>query len=172
MKAKSLNDINAEERSKIFDFLDSHPVGVLATVDAAGDPCASTIYFKVNDDLEVTFTTKRDTRKHQNIENKSKVMLVAYDAETQSAVQLSGTAKEEKDPETAQSIYHGTLHAAKQTGEDIVPPIAKIAAGPYIAYSLVPSIVSMSEYGWGDNFKNAMDYAGEHHKESGTEDPA
>jgi general stress protein 26 len=172
MKATPLNDISSEDRSKIADFLDSHPVGVLATVDEYGDPNASTIYFKVNDDLEVTFTTKRDTKKHQNIENKSKVMLVVYDAENQSAVQLSGYAKEEKDPETAQNIYHGTLHAAEQTGEDVVPPIAKIAAGPYVAYSLIPSIVSMSEYGWGNNFKSAMEQAGQPAEDLSTEDPS
>ena len=172
MKATSLQDISSEDRSKIADFLDSHPIGVLATVDGAGDPDASTIYFSTNDDLVITFTTKRDTKKHQNIQNKGKVMLVVYDAENQSAVEVSGYAKEETDPETAQAIYRGTLQAAEQTGEDNVPPIAKISAGPYIAYSITPSIVSMSEYGWGDNFKNAMDYAGDPSKDSGTKDPA
>lgn len=170
MKATKLNDISQSDRSKIGDFLDSHPVGVLATVDENGDPNASTIYFGADNDLSITFTTKRDTRKHQNIERHNKVMIVVYDAETQSAVQLSGKAVEEKDAEAAQSIYHGTLQAAKQTGDDTVPPIAKISAGPYVAYKIELDMISMSEYGWGDGLANAVEQAGLPQEDTTTKD--
>lgn len=159
MKASALNDISAEDRSKIVDFLYSHPVGVLATVDENGNPDASTIFFSVTKELQVTFTTKRDTRKHSNISRHSKVILVVYDAESQSAVQVRGTAQEETDEIQAQEIYRGTLRASQQTGEDTVPPIAKIAAGPFVAYRIAAETISLAEYGWGDNFKKAMEHA-------------
>lgn len=159
MKATLIHDISPAERSKIFDFLDSHPVGVLATVDENNNPDASTIFFSSSKELRITFTTKRDTKKHQNISQGSKVILVVYDAESQSAVQVRGVAQEETDPAVAQAIYHGTLRAAKQTGEDNVPPIAKISAGPYVGYSITVDTISMSEYGWGDSFTNAIEQA-------------
>lgn len=159
MHKTSPTDLSPQERSKITDFLDSHPIGVLATVDEVGNPHASTIYFGIDTDLNVTFTTKRDTIKHQNIVHHNTVMLAIYDSESQSAVQLNGKAEEVEDPETAQKIYHVTLRAAKQTGEDTVPPIAKIPAGPYVAYTITPDNIWMSEYGWGNNFMNALSKA-------------
>lgn len=159
MQNTTPSQLSQIERRKIMDFLDSHPVAVLATIDNTGNPSASPIYFAVSSDLVITFTTKIDTNKHKNITRHSQVMLAVYDAESQTAVQISGPAVEEKDPETAQKIYHGTLQATKQTGEDNVPPIAKIAAGPYIAYSINPDNIWMSEYGHGDSYANALNHA-------------
>ncbi len=87
--------------------------------------------------------------------------MVVYDAESQSAVQVRGAALEEADPAVAQTIYHGTLRAARQTGDDNVPPIAKISAGPYVAYSITIDTISMSEFGWGDSFTNAIEHEDE-----------
>jgi general stress protein 26 len=157
------------KREKIISFLNLHPVGVLACVDANGDPHASTIYFGVNNDLSINFTTKRDTMKYKNLALHNKVMLVVFDAARQAAVQVSGLAKEETDPEVAQKIYRGTLRAAEETGQDNVPPIAKIAAGPYVAFTIHPDDIQLSEYGWGDNFTNALKHTSD---PDNTNDPA
>lgn len=169
MLKTSPDELSQQERLKIADFLDSHPIGVLATVDKKGNPHASTIYFAVDGDLNVTFTTKRDTYKYENISEHDTVMLAAYDSESQTAVQVLGKAVEVNDPDLAHKIYHGTLRAAKQTGEDSVPPIAKIPAGPYVAYSITPDDIWMSEYGWGNSFASAL---AELSVPENTEDPA
>ncbi len=169
MQTTTLGELSQTNQEKVFDFLSLHPVGVLALVGADGKPHASTIYFTVGRDLTITFTTKRDTRKHQILTKDSDVMLVAYDAANQAAVQVSGSAIEIDEPELASKIYYGTLHAASTTGVDVVPPIAKIAAGPYIAYAIHPETISMSEYSWGDNFAHAMKHAADSET---TEDPA
>lgn len=171
MQPTNPSDLSPQDLMKVADFLDSHPAGVLATVDHDGNPNASTIYFGVGKDLEVTFTTKEGTRKYQNIERHNTVMLVVFDPESQSAVQVSGKARLETDPEVTQKIYHSTLRAAKQTSEDNVPPVAKIAAGPYVAYTITPDKVSMSEYGWGDSLTNALEQAVAP-EETSVEDPA
>jgi len=148
-----------EERQKVVTFLQKHPVGVLATIDESGNPHASTIYFSVDDDLHITFTTKHDTRKYQNIHRHDIVMLVVFEAESQTSVQVSGKATEVTDAQKQQEIYHGTLHAAQQTGEDMVPPIAKIPAGNYVGFEIQPENVVLSEYGWGDSFAKALKHA-------------
>jgi nitroimidazol reductase NimA-like FMN-containing flavoprotein (pyridoxamine 5'-phosphate oxidase superfamily) len=123
------------EREKIVSFLLKHPVGVLATIDSMGHPQASTIYFTVNHDLYLTFTTKRETHKYENISRHTTVALVVYDAESQTEVQINGQAIEVTNLEDQEAIYYGTLHAAQQTGEDPVPPIAKIVAGTYVGFA-------------------------------------
>lgn len=162
-------DLNPDEQHRIISFLASHPVGVIATVGADGNPHASTIYFAVDDELNITFTTKRDTQKHQNIEGNSHVMLVSFDAPSQATVQASGIATKVSDPEEVQNIYHGTLQAARRTGEDVVPPIAKITAGVYVAFSIKPDNIWLSEYGWGNNFANSVSHAND---AENTNDPA
>ena len=164
-----LNELDHIEREKIISFLTSSPVGVLAVVDTEGNPHASTIYFSVDKELNITFTTKRDTFKYKNLSKHDAIMLVAFDASKQMAVQISGRAKKVTDPETAHTIYQGTLRAVKKTGEDVVPPIAKIAAGPYVAFTIHPTFVQLSEYGWGDNFANALKHANDPNR---TGDPA
>lgn len=163
------SDLSEDQRHKIFRFLRQHPVGVLATVSPDGHPNASAVYIAVDDQLNLTFTTKQGTKKHENIVQNNDVMFVVYDAATQATVQVSGNAIEETDAQAAQDIYHGTLHAAQQTGPDVVPPVAKLAAGPYVAYAVKPSNIWMTEYGWGDNFGKAIDHAND---PASTGDPA
>ncbi|MEK7153187.1 MAG: pyridoxamine 5'-phosphate oxidase family protein, partial [Patescibacteria group bacterium] len=110
-----LNELDHIEREKIISFLTSSPVGVLAVVDTEGNPHASTIYFSVDKELNITFTTKRDTFKYKNLSKHDAIMLVAFDASKQMAVQISGRAKKVTDPETAHTIYQGTLRAVKKT---------------------------------------------------------
>lgn len=171
MKPFLPSELTPEQSGKILEFLQNHPVGVLATVDAQGDPSATTIYFSVEQDLSVTFTTKEHTQKHENIERHNKVMLAVYEAESQTAVQISGTAKEITDKEEVHNTFLGTVHAAKQTGPDNVPPISKIPGGKYVAYRISPDAVHLSEYGWGDNLAKAIEIA-KNKNEENTEDPA
>jgi hypothetical protein len=152
-------ELSQEQRHKIYQFLKQHPVGVLATVDPKGDPHASTIFFSVDDQLNITFTTKRGTDKHANIVNHKVVMLATYDAANQAAVQASGEAIEITDQQEALDVFRGTLQAAQKTGEDEVPPVAKISAGPYVAYKITPANIWLMEYGQGSSFTNALKHA-------------
>jgi uncharacterized pyridoxamine 5'-phosphate oxidase family protein len=169
MQPQPLDQLGPTQRSKIVTFLQEHPVGVLATVDSNGDPYATTLYFDVDSRMRVTFTTKQDTYKYKNIVKHGTVMLVVHEASKQIAVQIRGKAVELKDPAVQQAVYHATLRAAQKTGEDVVPPIAKIAAGPYAAFAIEVETVRLTEYGWGNNFTNATQHV--HDRPSGG-DPA
>jgi len=152
----SPNKLSPSERKQIFEFLKAHPVGVLATTNPDGTPQASAIYFGVDEELHVTFTTKRETHKYENILKNDAVMLVVYDAAKQTSVQIGGQAVEVTDSETQHAIYYDTLKAAKQSGKDVVPPIAKINAGPYVGFTLKVHNIWLSDYGWGDTFARAL----------------
>jgi general stress protein 26 len=155
----TVDQLVPEDKKKIIRFLQDHPVGVLATVDTDGNPHASPLYVNTNDNLRVTFTTKRGTVKYQNITRNDHVMVVVYEAASQTAVQISGRALEVADDQDQQSIYHGTLRAARQTGQDEVPPIAKITAGAYVAFEITIENIWLSDFGWGSSFANAITHA-------------
>lgn len=153
----TVDQLNPDQRENIISFLKDHSVGVLATIGAEdGKPSASTIYIGVDDAINIVFTTKRETRKYKNISANGSVMLVVHDAAEQKEVQVSGQAIEVKDHEQQAEIYHQTLQAAKQTGQDIVPPVAKIPAGPYVGFIIKIENIWLSEYGWGDTFAQAL----------------
>lgn len=155
----TVEQLEPAQREKIVKLLQLHRVGVLATVTADGDPHASTIYVNADDNLNVSFSTKRETRKYENIARHNTVMIVVYDPSGQVAVQLSGKAVEVHDAEEQMKIYSANLKAAEQTGPDVVPPLAKIPAGQYVAFRVEIENIWLSDYGWGDNFATAMQHA-------------
>ena len=65
---------DADLRERIHDFMKKYPIGVLSTVTPSGSPHAVVIYFSVDDELTLRFTTKKGTRKHKNIQHDSHVM--------------------------------------------------------------------------------------------------
>ncbi|HSW79352.1 MAG TPA: pyridoxamine 5'-phosphate oxidase family protein [Candidatus Saccharimonadales bacterium] len=159
MQPNTPDKLSSENYAEILEFLKSHPIGVLATIDENGDPNASTIYFSVDDKLRISFTTKRETRKFENIARHNKVALVAYEAKDQSAVQVSGRAEEVKDEQEALDIYNGTVNAAKKTSEDNVPPVAKYSGGPFAAFRIEIEDIRLMAYGKGDRFSKSMEKA-------------
>jgi general stress protein 26 len=159
MDAITPDQLNEQDRAKALEFLRQYPVGILATVNPDGGPDACAVYFGVRDNFDVTFTTKRDTQKHHNLSQNNKVKLVVLDAASQSQIQISGEAVEVDDPDTAQQIFQGTVQASQDTGPDSVPPVSKYSGGPYVAYTIKTPSLKIHHYGWGDNFKRAMDHA-------------
>jgi general stress protein 26 len=155
----TISELSNDDRQKIVEFLQAHPVGVLATVTAEGNPHASPLYVTTADDLTISFTTKQGTQKYQHLKQNNRIMLVVFEAASQTSVQIGGKAVEANDPVDKQEIYKGTLKAARQTGPDEVPPIAKISAGDYVGFKIEIDDIWLSDYGWGSSFGNALKHA-------------
>jgi len=136
----------SESSKRIYDFLKLHSVGVLATVDPNSDPRATVIYYAVDEDFNITFTTKRDTKKHDNIQHNNHVQLVAYEASSQTTVQITGIAEDISDTPEANEVFSNTLKAAIRTSEAGVPPISKLYAGHYVAYRIKPKQIRMAVF--------------------------
>lgn len=135
-----------ESNQRIYEFLKTHPIGVLASVDPNNDPHAAVIYYSVDDDFNLFFTTKRDTKKHDNLKHKDHVMLVAYEASSQTTVQVTGTAEDITDTPEAFEVFKGTVKAALKTSESGVPPISKLYAGNYVAWRINPVQIRMAVF--------------------------
>lgn len=145
-KPRIKNETSYHSTESINDFLKSHPVGVLSTSDKNNKPHAAVLYFSVDPDFSITFTTKRDTQKHRNMQHHKQVMLVVYDADTQTTVQIAGKVQDISNESEAAAVFQGTLKAAQTNSKTGVPPISKLFAGHYVAYRILPSTVRSARF--------------------------
>ena len=136
----------SDKRERILDFLQNHNIGVLATVDPNGDPNAAAIYFTVDASLDISFLTKVGTKKHDNLQRHSHAMLVAYEAMSQTTVQIKGIASEVTDTSEAHQIFADVLKIAMDTGASGIPPIDKLELGKHVMYRIKPKEIHMATF--------------------------
>ena len=127
-------------------FLNTNTIGVLATADSSGQPHAATIYFTVDDELNLYFMTKEKTRKHRNIIANPKVSVAVFEPSTQTTVQIQGTATQVTDIKITNDTFNSIVKAATATSESAVPPVSRLVAGGYTCYCLKPQTVRMAVY--------------------------
>ncbi len=128
------------------DFLKKHKVGVLATVSPNNDPYAAAIYYVVDGALNISFLTKTGTKKADNLEHNNHAMLVVYEAESQTTVQVTGTVAKITDTADADKVFSHVVYASLETSHTDIPPILKLDEGEYVAYRLVPTQVRMASF--------------------------
>lgn len=138
-----VSSTTVETSKSIYNFLKDSPVGVLSSVTKDGQPYGVVIYYHVDDDFMFSFVTKKATTTHHNLESNKDVVLVVYDSFSQTTVQITAKAEVITDNDVAEQAFNRTLEAAKQSSDSGVPPITKMWAGDYVAYSLRPSHIQM-----------------------------
>jgi len=129
-----------------YAFLKAHKVGVLATVDPNGEPHAAAIYYAVDRDSSLTFLTKAQTKKADNLEHNHHAMLVVYEAATQTTVQVTGLVDKVTDGSELNDIFTQIIYASLDASNTDVPPIAKLNLGEYVAYRIKPVQVRMASF--------------------------
>jgi nitroimidazol reductase NimA-like FMN-containing flavoprotein (pyridoxamine 5'-phosphate oxidase superfamily) len=139
-------DKYSNRRARIHSFLESELVGVLATVDPNGRPHATVIYYSVDSEFNIFFSTKDQTKKSGNLSHNNAAQLVVFDTPSQTLVQVYGTVSEIDEPFDRQLAFAGTIKAASLTSDNGVPPISRLMAGKYVAYKLTPTQVRMAVY--------------------------
>ena len=143
MDTSKINEASTPESPQIiYDFLSSHNVGVLCTVDETDKP---------HDDFTVLFGTKTKTRKYINTAKSGLATLVVYDEAQQTSTVIEGAVAQTDDPDTVQKVISNMeAQAAKVTGAHN-PPLAKLYAGDFVALTLVPHTIRTAIYMRPDN---------------------
>lgn len=140
------NDMTERQR-RIFDFIDSNRAGVLASVDSEDMPHATVIYHVINEtDFSISFLTKKETRKYSNLIHNKHVMLVIFDATSQTVVQVVGQAHEITDSDTINAIAAAVCDASLQDSPNGIIPIAKLKAGELMAFRIKPEQIRLACY--------------------------
>jgi uncharacterized pyridoxamine 5'-phosphate oxidase family protein len=104
-----------QKKRMIFEFLSKHTLAVIATCHRNGAPEAATIDFSVRDNLEVVFSTFKETRKFTNLAERPGIALVVgWDDNI--TVQYEGEAVRvpEADTEQYQEAFLNSVPAERE----------------------------------------------------------
>lgn len=143
---KKVSASDSEKNTRIFEFLKSHSIGVISTVDSDNEPHSAVVYYAVSDNFEITFTTKQKTKKSINLQNNNHAMFVVFDAESQITVQITAEAVDLSGSPELPEIFRQTIEASMNTSDAGIPPISKLAAGDYTAFQLNPTQIRMAVF--------------------------
>jgi len=144
-KSQPVHELSARKQ-RFYNFLKEYPVGVLSTVTPNGDPHGVVIYFDVNEHLDISFLTRAETRKRDNLKHSKHVALTVFEPKTQAVVQIAGEAKEITDSYEVNGLAQLILKASQKTSGAGAPPIAKLEAGPFVGYKITPKQGRMAVY--------------------------
>ena len=138
----------SKRQERIYNFLRSNPVGVLSTVGPDGDPHGAVIYFTIDKRFMISFLTKSDTRKYDNLKHHSRIMLTSFDQATQTTAQIMGNTVEITDNYEINAVAGAILGASLDTSVagTGLPPISKLQAGSYVALGINPVQIRMATY--------------------------
>lgn len=137
--------INDEQRD-ILEFAKHNPVGVLATASKHSVPHAAAVFYVLDEDMNVYFITKEETKKFRNLRENHHVSLAAYKESSQTTLQIIGEAQHVKDVDMFIDVFENIIDiCAKNTKSDRLP-VSKLFAGDYYLYQIKPSTMRLAEY--------------------------
>ncbi len=136
----------SNRKQRIHDFLSQTAVGVLSTVNPDGEPHGVVIYFNINADFGITFLTRSDTRKYDNLKHHNHLMLTVFDVVTQTTAQITGRAVEITDSYEINQVAASMLAISLKISEPGLPPISKLESGDYVAFTIQPVQIRMAVY--------------------------
>lgn len=136
----------SERQRRIWDFLNKVRVGVLASVDPNGNPHGSAIYYTLDNNFIISFLTKVETKKSDNVIRNNHVMLVVLDPASQGVVQVIGKTMPISDNYEINRIAAAVYATSLRDSEAGIPPIAKLEAGEFIAFQIIPDQIRMALY--------------------------
>lgn len=80
-------------KQKVFSFLKSQKLGVIATASPTGKPEAAVVEYMVDENWNIYFFTHEDTRKIKNLKENNKVAIVVGTTLSLNTLQIDGTAE-------------------------------------------------------------------------------
>lgn len=128
-------------------FLKSHNLGVLSTVDRTGNVHGAAVYYHVDKGNFIYILTKTETTKGRNIYAHSQVALTIYEAESRQTLQLQGLATVETEQATKDGILAEMTNPHLYGGHIDLPPITKVHKGAFMVIRIVPTNAHFRDYG-------------------------
>lgn len=126
-------------KDKIAQELESinQPLGVISTVNEQGRPQSASVYHVCDDNLNIFFVTRSESRKYKNLQKNNNASFVITSEHPPKTIQLEGTVAEVSDP-NEQLTYFDKL-VAKATESSFMPPVSQMVAGEMVFMKLSTS---------------------------------
>lgn len=136
----------SDRKQRMYDFLTANPIGVLSTVTPDGEPHGVVVYFTIDKQFKVSFLTRAETRKYDNLKHNNHVMLTVFEPRNQAVVQLTGKATELTSSLAINAVAGCIAGISKRSSDAGLPPIVKLKAGEFVAFRIDPVLVRMAVY--------------------------
>jgi len=134
----------AESAKNIYEELKSQHIAAIATIEhGEATPQLTVVYYAVDDDFGIRFATKKETRKHQNLQKNSAVQLLVFDKKRQLTIQVTGRVDEITDEKLKNDTVEN-MYKLSNDNDYNSPPMSKLFAGRYITYRVSPSKITMA----------------------------
>lgn len=133
-------------QEKVIDFLQRHPMAVLATTSLNNEPWASPIYCTPSDQLHLYFLTKSETTKFANISQYPHVSITVANDEEQTTVQAYGIAEAMTKGQEVIDAYNKLAYIRPPGKFNWTPPIEKLDAGEYVMMKFTPTFLQFSSF--------------------------
>lgn len=145
MQLNQLNKTSSAVAKRIIKELSSMRVGTLGVITEQNTVHLSAVYYSLAEDFVISFATKANTKKHQLLQKNGNVQLLVFDEAKQLTIQITGIAHQVSDTTLENQIIDNAYWIAARTADE-APPIAKIHAGEFVAYQILPMRITMSHF--------------------------
>ena len=108
----------------------NQPLGVISTNNKDGNPQSASVYYISDENLNIFFVTRSESRKYKNIQNNPHVSFTVTSEHPPKTIQLEGTAAEVVDA-IEQTNYFDKL-VAKATESNFMPPVSQMVTGEMV----------------------------------------
>lgn len=134
--------LNSEERQ----FIDSHEVATLSTIDRRGNVDGAVVYYTTFDDGLMYVLTKGGTQKVHNIFAHPQVAFTIYDEQTLQTLQMQGIAKIETEATMKNKVFKAIMHKRDYKGEMRLPPVAQLQNESFMIVRIHPTTTRFRDY--------------------------
>lgn len=127
------------------DFLRTHDIGVLSTVDRTGTVHGAAVYYVLEGEV-LYLITKGGTQKAHDVFAHHQVAFTVFDEQTAQTVQLQGIAEVVSDQSQKNTIFAGMIKPRPYATGVHMPPVAALHDGAYTVFSIRPTGSKFTDY--------------------------
>lgn len=139
---KHISSPDSEEM--ITSFINSHPQGILTTLNKSGEMQGSVINIFDLDNYQFAFMTRKDSRKYKNLLENPSVSFVTFDPFSRTEAEIEGITELVND-ETQTNKILGIISEAAKLGKWHVSPYVS-TDDDYALFVIYPSNIHMTTY--------------------------
>lgn len=143
---KSSQSPNNDFNPQSLQYIKSHDLAVLSTVDRTGNVFGAVVYYSVDLNNNLYIITKSETTKSRNIFAQSQVAVTIHETGSLQTLQLQGIAEIETDIQIKERVFNALIKPRNYNNGKQLPPVANINGGAYMVIKIIPLSVKFNDY--------------------------
>lgn len=130
---------------RALEFIQSHDLGVLSTIDRTGNLHGAAVYYIVRDQ-KLFILTKADTTKAHNVFAHRQIAFTVFDEARLQMVQLQGSAEVEPDQNIKADVFARMMQPRQYGDETRLPPVSSVQGGAFIVICITPTSAKFTDF--------------------------